>query len=138
MPFEVLHDRTGEQRHGTQRNLSDAEAQELATHSQAQLWTWYLVWPALIGTGWIVAALRGERPALGALGVVGFLWIAFRLWRMARIRHALRKDAAMGVAVAVPSKGEEPEHEFLPESGMIWTIAGVPAEWRFLPVAPDD
>jgi len=135
VPFEVVHDETGEQRQGMQRRLSDDEARELATHVQARLWSWWLVWPGVIGTGWIVAALRGERPALGALGIVGFVWISFRLWRTAVIRKALRKDAAAGVAVGVPARMEEPEHEFLPESGMVWTVAGRPAEWRLSKVS---
>jgi len=137
VPFEVVHEATGEQRKGTQRTLSDDEARELATHAQARLWSWWLVWPAIIGTGWIVAAMRGQRPALGALGVVGFAWIAFRLWRIARIREALRKDSAAGVVVVVPGTAEEPEHEFLPESGMVWTMASAPTEWRLSPVDPD-
>jgi hypothetical protein len=95
------------------------------------------VWPAIIGTGWIVAAMRGERPALGALGVVGFVWIAFRLRRIARIREALRRDSAAGAAIVVPGAAEEPEHEFLPESGMVWTVAGAPSDWRLTPMSRD-
>ena len=60
--FEVVHDETGEHRQGMQRKLSDAEAREIATHAQGPLWSWALLWPAIIGTGWIVTALRGERP----------------------------------------------------------------------------
>jgi hypothetical protein len=138
VPFEVRHEETGEQRKGMQRRLSEDEGRELATHAQARLWSWWLVWPAIIGTGWIVAAMRGQRPALGALGVVGFAWIAFRLWRIARIREALRRDSASGVVVVVPGIAEEPEHEFLPESGMVWTMAGAPTEWRLLPLDPDE
>jgi len=120
-----------------QRRLSDAEAGELTTHSQARLWSWVLLWPAIIGTGWIVTALRGERPALGALGVVGFVWIALGLRRTARIREALRRDAAANAAVVVPGTAEEPEHEFLPESGIVWTVAGTRAQWRLSQVSRD-
>jgi hypothetical protein len=106
-------------------------------HAEARLWSWFLVWPAIISTCWIVAALRGERPALGALGVFGLLWITLRLRRMARIREALRRDASAGVAVSVPGTAQDPEHEFLPESGLVWTVAGSPAEWRLSQVSRD-
>lgn len=137
VPFEVVHGLTGEMRRAMQRRLSEEEARELTTHAQAGWWTWWLLPPAVLWTGWIAAAFRGKNPALGALGVVGFAWISFRLWRNTVIRRALRKDAAAGVAVVIPGREAEPEHEFLPESGSIWTVAGAPAGWRLSEVARD-
>jgi hypothetical protein len=60
-----------------------------------------------------------------------------RLRRIARIREALRRDSAAGAAIVVPGAAEEPEHEFLPESGMVWTVAGAPSDWRLTPVSRD-
>lgn len=73
VPFEVLYDETGEQRQGTQRRLSDIEARELATHSQARLWTWFLVWPALIGTGGSLLLCEASRMPAKLDGLAPFL-----------------------------------------------------------------
>lgn len=137
VPFDVVHEETGEQRKGARRRLSEDEAAELASHAQVRLWSWFLLWPGIIGAGWIVGAMRGQRPALGALGIVGFAWIAFRLARVARTREALRKDSAAGVVVVVPGAAGEPEHELLPESGVVWTVAGAPSDWRLSPPSSD-
>ena len=69
VPVELVHAETGEKRQFLQRRLSDDEARELVAHAEEPLWSWWLVWPAIIGTGWIVASLRGERA-----GIVG-MWV---------------------------------------------------------------
>jgi hypothetical protein len=97
-----------------------------------------LLWPLFLCIGWIAAALRGERPALGALGVVGLAWLALRLRTAARLRAALRQDAIVGVAFIVAASERDPEHEFLPSSGALWTVAGTPVGWRQMLISQDE
>lgn len=131
---EVVHAEAGETRSATQRRLSDEELGELSRHAHARVWSWSFLYPAVLGTAWIVAALEGKRPWLGALAATAAVWMVFQLWRAFHVRGALRRDAVTGTAIAIAGTPKEPEHEFLPESGVVWTTAGSPAAWRFSPV----
>ena len=119
-------------REGTRRRLSSDELRELETHVNARLWSWWLAWPLAIATGWIAGAIRGDKPAPGALAVVSLAWMTWRTWLALQLRQRLRLDlsariviAVPGISIAVPGisaqsgEPEDPEHEFLPLSGAV-------------------
>lgn len=127
------------------RHQSDDETNELVgyakrfpgTHAQVRYLFAHIVVPgAVAGAAWhfhhVIGAL-GLAVALtgGSIYFFGALRLLLRARRLAQLYLA---DAQLGwVLIAQPEPGEEARPgpmEFLPISGLVWTIAGRPAGWR--------
>lgn len=132
-----------------QRRLTPAEVREIVAYAQRLLVPGfgtiaYAFFLALIFAVRIaeIANDPGRLRGWGAIGELGpialFGVVVFFYVRRVRLARRLRVDLRAGRAVTAVSTlpqaeetaTEEVTREFLPVSGMTWTVAGRPAGWR--------
>ena len=124
------------------RDLSLGEREEIERYA-GKMWK-PLLWPAIGFSSWIGIPLtlhlvtqtptKPEPMAyfVGAMAV----WFNWNLARTVWLSRRLQRDAAGGTALVVrflpdPAEPELPQSgEFLPLSGVEWTVDGQPSAWR--------
>ncbi|HLK61309.1 MAG TPA: hypothetical protein VKU00_32465 [Chthonomonadaceae bacterium] len=129
--------------YGGQRELSSSERIELRRHIR-RMWTrplsaslpiFILLCYELVRYLQQNHTLQSDQFSRVALLGIGVLFFATLLTFRIRQAQRFREDMETGYVairrvVESETKASEPEIEFLPASGMLWTRAGEPAAWR--------
>lgn len=132
------------------RGLSDGELAELrgSAPSVGMLRGTLIAAVNLLALANAAEVLRGNgEPLQTLLALVIAVWADVELASLVNIRRRIDADAREGWVAIVKSKADEPEApregavvEYLPRTGLEWTIDGLPAPWRRIaerrPVSP--
>ncbi|MCM2315221.1 MAG: hypothetical protein NDJ92_08725 [Thermoanaerobaculia bacterium] len=132
------------------RGLSDGELAELrgSAPSVGVLRGTLIAAVNLLALANAAEVLRGNgEPLQTLLALVIAVWADVELASLVNIRRRIDADAREGWVAIVKSKADEPEApregavvEYLPRTGLEWTVDGLPAPWRRIaarrPVSP--